>query len=201
VLLANFDNAVVNKIHPIYYGRYVDDVFLVFENTDGLTSAKQVTKWLADELAPNLKVQHNGDGEPSLKLGLPYARDSELIFAGRKQKIFALSSSHGLDLIQHIREQIRIQSSEYRLLPVVPNTGVEMASRALLATPDASLQVDALRKADVVSVRRLGISLLLRDIEAYSADLHPDSWKDLRREFYELNKRHVLSRGAFFGLH
>lgn len=198
VLLANFDNAVVNKIHPIYYGRYVDDVFLVFENTDGLTSAKQVTKWLADELAPNLKVQHNGDGEPSLKLGLPYARDSELIFAGRKQKIFALSSSHGLDLIQHIREQIRIQSSEYRLLPVVPNTGVEMASRALLATPDASLQVDALRKADVVSVRRLGISLLLRDIEAYAADLHPDSWIDLRKEFYELNKRHVLTPQGFF---
>lgn len=198
VLLANFDNDVVAKLKPIYYARYVDDIFLVFDNLAGLTTAKQVTNYLADVLGPELLRANAGEDAPSLKLCLPYAKDSELVFSGAKQKIFSLSSSHGLDLIQHIREQIRIQSSEYRLLPSVPASGIKMASKALLATPDATLQVDALRKADVVSVRRLGVSLLLRDLEAYSSDLRPESWAELRREFYELVKRHVLTPAGFF---
>lgn len=198
VLLANFDNTIQRKLKPIYYGRYVDDIFLVFENTKFATSAKEVTKSIASTMGRMLSTDSNGTGGPSLRLNLHYAPDSDLVFAGPKQKIFALSSPHGLDLIQHIREQIRIQSSEYRLLPTVPNTSVEMASRALLATPDASLQVDALRKADVVSVRRLGLSLLLRDIEAYSADLRPNSWANIRIEFYGLVNRHVVTPTGFF---
>ncbi|SES65377.1 Reverse transcriptase (RNA-dependent DNA polymerase) [Nitrosospira multiformis] len=198
VLLSNFDNELVDRLKPIYYGRYVDDIFLVFENLEGLTTARQVTKRIADVLAPELVLESNDTEAPSLKLRLPYAKDSELLFVGKKQKIFALSSSHGLDLIQHIREQIRIQSSEYRLLPAVPTTGVRRASKALLATPNATLQVDALRKADVVSVKRLGVSLLLRDLEAYSADLHPESWSEIRKEFYGLAKRHILTPIGFF---
>lgn len=73
-----------------------------------------------------------------------------------------------------------------------------MASRALLATPNASLQVDALRKADVVSVRRLGFSLLLSDIETYATDLRPNSWIDVREQFYGLVNRHVVTPVGFF---
>jgi hypothetical protein len=198
VLLADFDGAVTNQIHPIYYGRYVDDIFLIFENTDELAGAKNVTAWLSRKLSPLLGVKRNDHGAPSLAVKLAYAFDSDLIFTGAKQKIFSLSSMHGLDLIQHIREQIRIQSSEYRLLPVVPGNGAEMASRALLATPDAKIQVDALRKADVVSVRRLGLSLLLRDLEVYSADLRPRSWGKIRDEFYGLVQRHILTPNGIF---
>lgn len=198
VLLADFDRTLARELRPLYYGRYVDDLFLVLENLDSLQSAKQVTRWLASHLPASLSVQRNSGGAPSLRLTLPYAEDSDLILAGAKQKIFALSSAHGLDLIQHIRNQIRIQSSEYRLLPAVPESGAEMASRALLATPDAKLEVDALRKADVVSVRRLGLSLLLRDIETYSSDLQPRSWGKVRNEFYGLVRRHALTPSGFF---
>jgi hypothetical protein len=198
VLLNEFDNQVLTRLKPIYYGRYVDDLFFVFENNDRLTSASEVTAWFASNLSDTVSVVAADDQSPSLRLRLPYAKDSLLLFTGKKQKIFALSSSHGLDLIQHIRDQIREQSSEYRLLPSVPETGTDMASKALLATPDASLQVDALRKADAVSVRRLGFSLLLRDIEAYSADLRPESWTEIREEFYGLVRRHILTPHGFF---
>jgi hypothetical protein len=198
VLLAQFDGTVLRRVKPIYYGRYVDDIFLVFENKRQIFGARTIIQRLANLLKPVCSIEPNGDNAPSLRVTLPYAQDSDLIFAAPKQKIFALSSPHGLDLIQHIREQIRIQSSEHRLLPSLPNTAVEMASRALLATPDASLQVDALRKADVVSVRRLGLSLLLRDIDAYSADLSPESWLEIREQFYGLVKRHVVTPVGFF---
>lgn len=198
VLLAEFDREVVANLEPIYYGRYVDDIFLVLKASGDNYGAQRVTKRIAEALAPLVKVKKNDGGPDSLLLNLPYAKDSELVFAGPKQKIFALSSAHGSDLVHHIRDQIRQQSSEYRLLPAVPETGIAMASRALLATPNAALQADALRKADVVSVRRLGFSLLLSDIETYAADLRPSSWQPIREEFYGLVSRHVVTPTGFF---
>ncbi len=198
VLLAPFDKAIAEKVKPLYYGRYVDDLFLVLDASNEDHGATSVGQRLSRALAPLLRLQRDEGGPPSLKLVLPYAKDSELVFTGAKQKIFALSSQHGADLIHYIRAQIRAQSSEYRLLPAVPSTANEMASRALLATPNASLQVDALRKADVVSVRRLGFALLLGDIETYASDLAPESWKELRDEFYALAQRHIVTPIGFF---
>ncbi|MDY7508805.1 reverse transcriptase domain-containing protein [Ralstonia wenshanensis] len=198
VLLAEFDREVVAKLSPIYYGRYVDDIFLVLNADETDLGAEHVTQKISAALSPIVKVKKNNGGPDSLTLHLPYAEDSELVFAGRKQKIFALSSAHGADLVHHIRDQIRQQSSEYRLLPAVPPSGIAMASRALLATPNAALQADALRKADVVSVRRLGFSLLLSDIETYALDLRPSSWRALREEFYGLVTRHIVTPTGFF---
>lgn len=198
VLLVQFDRLVIEKLEPIYYGRYVDDIFLVIKACDGDMGAKRVTERIVDALSSIVKVKKQKGETDSLSLHLPYAKDSNLVFAGRKQKIFSLSSAHGADLIHHIRDQIRQQSSEYRLLPVVPATGVAMASRALLASSSASLQADALRKADVVSVRRLGFSLLLSDIETYASDLKPQSWSRRRKEFYELVDRHIITPVGFF---
>lgn len=198
VLLLEFDRAVKNKLAPLYYGRYVDDIFLVMESIDDDVGASRVTGRIAEALNPLVEIRKK-DGTPdSLSVQMPYAADSELLFSGPKQKIFVLSSAHGSDLVHHIRDQIRQQSSEYRLLPSVPETGIAMASRALLATPNAALQADALRKADVVSVRRLGFSLLLSDIETYAADLRPNSWTKLRAEFYGLVHRHIITPNGFF---
>lgn len=198
VLLAEFDRTVVEKLSPIYYGRYVDDIFLVLNADETDFNAQHVTRKISTALAPIVRIKKNSVGPESLTLHLPYARDSELVFAGPKQKIFSLSSAHGADLVHHIRDQIRQQSSEYRLLPAVPSSGIAMASRALLASPNAALQTDALRKADVVSVRRLGFSLLLSDIETYAADLRPSSWRPIREEFYGLVNRHIVTPAGFF---
>lgn len=198
VLLAEFDQAIAANLQPLYYGRYVDDIFLVLDSTDEDHGAQRVTARIAEILTPLVSVMKDEGSPDSLTLKLPYAKDSELVFTGPKQKIFALSSAHGSDLVHHIRDQIRQQSSEYRLLPSVPESGIAMASRALLATPNAALQADALRRADVVSVRRLGFSLLLSDIETYGADLAPSSWKSLREEFYGLVSRHVVTPVGFF---
>jgi hypothetical protein len=198
VLLCEFDRTVLQKLRPLYYGRYVDDVFLVLRDNSKAVGSRSVVSLIARKLSPLARTLPAEHSPASLEITLDYAKDSRIVFAGPKQKIFALAPPHGLDLVEHIREQIRIQSSEHRLLPDVPEYAAGMAARALLATPDASLQVDALRKADVVSVRRLGLALLLRDIESYAADLSPDEWKDMRAEFYGLVTRHVITPLGFF---
>lgn len=75
-----------------------------------------------------------------------------------------------------------------------------MAEKTLLASSDASLVADALRKADALSIRRLGISLLIRDIEKYSQNLNKDEWTDVRKEFYELSGRYLLTPKGFLNI-
>jgi hypothetical protein len=199
ILLAEFDRDVVKSLKPHYYGRYVDDIFLVFSPDRELDSGVATIRWLAEKIPRTVSFEEQIAGERTcLRINLPYATDSELIFGGSKQKIFDLAAPHGLDLIAQIEDQIRRQSSEHRLLPILPDTEERMASRALLAQPNASLEADALRKADVISVRRLGLSLLLRDAECYARDLPPSYWRDIRTQFFGLIDRHLLTPVGVF---
>lgn len=201
VLLSEFDFQASKGICPLYYGRYVDDIFLVIRNKENLKTHKDIMEYISKALGKIAVVKKIKGAKPSLRIKLPYAGDCELIFTGAKQKIFSLSAPFGFDLIHNIKEQIRLQSSEYRMLPIVPNSAEQMASKTLLTTPNATLQADALRKADSVSLRRLGLSLLLRDIELYAEDLHYNKWNHLRAEFYGLVDRYLISPVGFFEYH
>jgi hypothetical protein len=201
VLLTEFDQKIQKNVDPVYYGRYVDDIFMVVRLKDSPLTGDDVMRRLADQVPDLLKYKAHvpgSEGASGLKVSLPYARDSELFFTGSKQKVFNLAGSHGLDLVTQISEQIRKHSSEHRLLPLLPSSAEGMASRALLAQPSATLEADALRKADAISVRRLGLSLLLRDVESYARDLQPSVWKARRLELYGLVQRHVVTPVGFF---
>jgi len=199
ILLYELDEQIVAGLAPAYYGRYVDDIFLVFETPDSFLNGNSILSYISKHVEC-IKIKQVKGEQYDLRVRLNYATDSELKFAGSKQKIFSLSGKHGLDFIDQISNQIREQSSEYRLLPELPRNSVEMANKTLLASPDASLIPDALRKADVVSIRRLGLSLLLRDIESYSSDLMSKDWGSIREEFYGLVERYLLTPKGVFNL-
>lgn len=203
VLLRQFDRHVVSRLDPSYYARYVDDVFLVLRHSDPFPDGDAFLLWLGERLNPIATAVFQQEGEnrsdrPALQVNLPYGHGSQLLFVGKKQKIFQLEGPHGIDLIGPIEEQIRQQTSEHRDLPHLPDTESQMAHRALLVTSDATLNADALRKADAVTLRRSGFALLLGDVEAHVRDLDPVSWIALRHQFYELAHRHLLTPSAFF---
>jgi hypothetical protein len=202
VLLAELDQKMADRLSPFYYGRYVDDIFLVLRGDSSIRSGAEMMKFFARAM-PNL-LEFEAASElnlnQQLRLKLPYAPSIEvdLVFGGDKQKVFNLFGKHGLDLIRQIEHQIRLHSSEHRLLAILPLESDAMATRTLLAQSDASLEADALRKADVVSVKRLGFALLMRDVESYARDLHPREWLTIRKSFYDLVQRHLLTPIGFF---
>jgi hypothetical protein len=199
VLLKELDDQIQKRLTPAYYGRYVDDVFLVLRGsheTDKLADGGQIMRWLSQRV-PRLVV--DGEGENvGLRIKLPYAGKSDLLFAGKKQRIFQLSRESGLDLLGPIEEQIKQQSSEHRDMPELPETANQMAHRALLVASDASELADALRKADSVSLRRSGFAMLLGDAEAYSRDLPSKEWQAIRHTFFGLAHRNLLSPIGLF---
>lgn len=201
VLLQEFDHHIVRELSPAYYARYVDDVFLVLRHPDPFNSGADFIKWLGRRLAPLTEIEGSegaARNDLSIRVELPYAKQSKLLFVGTKQKIFQLEGANGLDLIGPIEEQIREQSSEHRSMPDLPGSEKAMAHRALLVSSDASLSTDALRKADAVTLRRSGFAMLLSDIEAYARDLEPETWQDLRKEFTKLVARQLRSPKSFF---
>lgn len=197
VLLSEFDKVMSKRLDAIYYGRYADDIFLVIETPNGVDSGEKLIRWLRKRLEGWLVLDQDRTGS-GLKLKLPYAKDSEITFASKKQKIFFLSGAHGFDLVDQIVEKIKEQSSEFRLLPELPESESKMVAQALLASPDARLEADALRKAEAVSIRRLNFSMLLGDVEAYARDLAPSEWRPLRHSFYGLVSRYVLTPVGLF---
>lgn len=195
VALSEFDSRMSTSILPEYYGRYVDDIFIVVEAPKGVTSSDDFFTWLAAKFGDDLSF----DVSASSTVFKPnYLFDSKVEFSQEKQKVFSISGEFGLDLVGQIEQQIRHKSSEYRLLPALPETTEGMLSRALLTSSDASLDADALRKAEAVSIRRLGFAMLLGDVEAYARDLSPSSWLKIRKTFYGMVERYVVTPVGVF---
>lgn len=198
ILLYELDIEIKNNLKPAYYGRYVDDIFLVIKGNKNNTSHKVLSQ-IRDSVN-FLKLRHD-DNKTNLKIDLNYAKDSDLYFKEEKQKIFNLNSKHGLDLIDQISEKIREQSSEYKMLADVPETSGAMAKKTLLTSSDASLVTDALRKADYISIKRWSFSVLLRNIQNYTTNLQPNEWKNRREEFYDLVSRYFITPKGIFELY
>lgn len=195
VALSEFDKKIESKISPEYYGRYVDDIFLVVKAPDGISSSSEFFSWISEKYGEDLIFDSVSQ---STELRTSYLTDSRIQFSNEKQKVFKVEKNFGLDLVGQIEQQIRSRSSEYRLLPVLPETTEGMLAKALLTSSDASLEADALRKADTVSIRRLGFAMLLGDVEAHARDLTAGSWKKTRNIFYGMVERYVITPVGVF---
>lgn len=197
VALTEFDRAIVRDVAPLYYGRYVDDVLLVLEDTEGFTSQSQVWRTLIKRTGDILALDKER-GEHSLKLKRSYLASSDVRFAGDKQKTFLLEGESGKDLVGCIERQVRERSSEWRSLPDLPDSAVEPTSDAIGARGKDGEDVDNLRKADALSARRATFAVRLRDAEAFGQDLPPAAWAEHRQRFFATVTTHVLSLPSLF---
>lgn len=191
VLLRGFDRDITNGLAPIYYGRYVDDIFMVLPDPGHLTSAEELLGFVSARTA-YFPQKASSSGEIKLKHPGTYWGRTSLVLQQNKQKVFFLEGRGGLDLLDNIESQIRSVSSERRLMPA-PNRLERMASaQVLTAAASASEEADTLRRADGLSVRRLGWSIQLRAVETLARDLRAPDWRKEREQFYAFAHNHVL---------
>ncbi len=190
VLLVEFDRLVRDTLCPAYYARYVDDIFLVIRESDPQLSRAN----LFDKLCIALKaLDRVASGEDVLRLRLPYAENSILEFSGDKQRVFVLRGEMGADFIDTIKSKINEVSSESRLMPDLDDMNRSPAARVLTANRTTSEDADALRKADSLSLRRLGFAALLRSMDAAARDLPPGEWEEQRHARYAFSCRHIIT--------
>lgn len=196
VLLARLDSEIKRELAPLYYGRYVDDVFLVMSDTWPTTTApspEDVFKFIAKRV--DCMKYH--DDKVRIEFGEAYAAKSDLCFQAKKQKMFFLDGQAGLDLLESIQNHISNVASERRLMPDPDELEASRAAQVLTAAGDVAEEADSLRRADGLSVRRLGWSIQLHKVETLARDLKPDDWQKQRREFYDFARDHVIRPDRF----
>lgn len=198
-----FDRCIEKDLVPLYYGRYVDDIIIVLENTNNFSSVSDVWKWISNKV-PCIEFQKPGSSPDQIKVCLDIFPESEnpqdLHFEEKKTKVFLLEVPSGIAFLDSLEHQIRERASEWRSLPELPGDE-KIASMLLSACSKSGEEVDNLRKADSLSIRRAMFAMKLRDFESYCRNLKPDDWKEQRRAFLNTIDKHFANLHSFFDLY
>lgn len=186
-VLSFSDEKIDIGLSPIYYSRYVDDLFLVLRDNAEISSQEELWRFISEKV-PYFSRQADGN----VTLSLPdWGGRTRLTLQASKQKTFFLSGQSGLDLLENIASQIRDVSSERRLMPLAESLQSSQSAKALAATESAD-DADSLRRADGLTLRRLGWSVLLRSVNTLARDLQPKDWAKERDGFYNFAHEHVI---------
>ncbi len=110
-LLGKFDNKVRNEIHPIYYGRYVDDILIVVQRT--LPETQDSKQVIHDVLVSNgvLRVDSSDEEQYSI-YGFPHLKIQLSKFV-----IQYFDHRHSHAGLKQFKRDIDAQASEFRFLP------------------------------------------------------------------------------------
>lgn len=199
VLLHCWDRLVIEKLSPIHYGRYVDDMFLVMRDPGNIFNSNDFMAMLQRRIG---KKRVYPDKNHSLtwyiQQGNKIQGDTKIQLQSDKQKLFLLKGRAGLDLLDSIEKEIYELSSEHRLMPSPDQLDNSTAAKVLSAAGSVGENADTLRRADGLTIRRLSWSLQLRHVETLAKDLPPDQWEEQRKEFYQFAHNHILRADNLF---
>ncbi|NAW99555.1 MULTISPECIES: hypothetical protein [unclassified Vibrio] len=198
-LLHKWDRLVLEKLSPIHYGRYVDDMFLVLRDTGKISNSLDLMKLIQARMGEKV-ISQNAKNKKVWEINQDASiqGDSKISLQSDKQKLFILQGRAGLDLLDSIEKEIYELSSEHRLMPSPDQLEHSTAAKVLSAAGSVGENADTLRRADGLTIRRLGWSLQLRHVETLARDLPPHQWKEQREEFYQFAHNHILRADNLF---
>lgn len=201
--LFELDRFIEQQVVPLYYGRYVDDILLVMENTSDIANTDRFWQWVFSRDGGKGLFEWERPEDPKkrcVRFKPGYLKDSRIAFENSKNKLFILAGETGSALVNAISEQINQRASEWRALPHLPESPGTVATDLLKATNHAGEQADNLRKTDALTLHRAGFALNLRDYEAFERDLPPAAWREHRHAFFRAVIDHLLTPVKFFEL-
>lgn len=199
IMLHKWDRLVLENLTPIHYGRYVDDMFLVLRDTGTISNSLDLMQMIQARMGENCISKNPKDEKIwEINQGEDIQGDSKISLQSDKQKLFVLQGRAGLDLLDSIEKEIYELSSEHRLMPSPDQLEHSTAARVLSAAGSVGENADTLRRADGLTIRRLGWSLQLRHVETLARDLPPNQWKEQREEFYQFAHNHILRADNLF---
>lgn len=200
VLLHYWDRLIIEKLSPIHYGRYVDDMFLVMRDSGNISNNLSFMTFLQERLGKKhiKQVGRINNQLWEIQQGKHIQGKTRIYLQSDKQKLFLLQGRAGIDLLDSIEKDIYELSSEHRLMPSPDDLEDSTAATVLSAAGSVGENADTLRRADGLTIRRLSWSLQLRHIETLARDLPAHEWVEQREEFYLFAHNHILRPDNLF---
>lgn len=162
--LSVFDKIVIRDIRPAFYGRYVDDILMVFSNPKIRSNEKSpVGEFINDYLiegkkwGDNIKIEKGETNEYIIQIG-----SNKLSFQNSKVKLYHFHSHESIEVLNRFEEEIINNSSEFRFQPEESNIleSFNYESYNILYSDT----VNKLRSIDGFETNKLGASKHLRKL-------------------------------------
>lgn len=174
-ILSEFDKDIKNSTAPVYYGRYVDDMFLVVTNVE--PDSNDVAKWLCNRFFQNEKVLKKVNDVLELKS----ERCSGLEIQTEKLRLFYFDAHWPLAVLNKFQTTLQENSSAFWFLP-----NEEDLKNSLDDTYDLQYEdtINKFRSISTCKVNKYGASVFLAK-RLKLAILSPGKYdKSLRDEIF-----------------
>jgi hypothetical protein len=196
LFLTYYDAKIDQEVSPIHYGRYIDDIILVIENKGNFKSCGDIWNYIAARI-PECKYSSEENKSPSAKFLIPFGRNTEIEFGIEKEKLFILEESTGFSFIETLKESLKENSSEWKLLPDSDEEIENLSKQIASSNSSVEEHVNSLRKSDGLSIQRLKFALRLRNFESL-VDLVPRNvWKKGLNKFLTICEDFIISPQQF----
>ena len=153
--LISFDSLIGSKLKPAFYGRYVDDIILVFANP--ILKDKDILKGFIDDHLVKSEigiVKSDVDTAPGDYYIL--IESNKLYFQTTKVKLYNFNKDESIKLLEKFEAEIKKNSSEFRFEPESKNILDDFQDSSYKL--NYSDTINKFRSVDSLSVDKLGIS-------------------------------------------
>lgn len=125
-LMKDFDNMIHDKVLPMYYGRYVDDIILVVRcSPDEVKTEKDKMNYLYTILnGKGIGIKKTEDN--ALEIELDIKHDIKLIVNKDKTNCEVIDHNYSAAQINLLKRNINDNSSEFRYMPTEDITSVDI---------------------------------------------------------------------------
>lgn len=186
---------LVEEIHPIYYGRYMDDILLVLPSFPNLDSGTKILDFLLEKKILRLCDEVLGCENSNIALAL---NNNNFVLKKTKQKFFYFDKNSDLSMLDAIEAEIDEISSEWNFIPDIASSSSSLYKKAIGLYGDQNDFNNALRKIESSTLKRLGLSLLISNALALNEYVVPKNWINQRKKIYDLTMNHLLIPENFF---
>lgn len=202
LLLIFLDRQIEQEIKPLYYGRYVDDIFLVVKDGNNISKPKDFWNYLNKRI-DNLKLSRDvaNDGNSNIQeykpeghiLETSYSPFSLIEFGSGKEKYFFLEGVSGESFLTTLKQSLEENSSEWNLPPDLDNDIESFTEEVSKAGSDNLEATNGLRKSDGLSIQRLKFILYLKRLEVVVKFLPKQKWEKIITGFFNLCLEHSIT--------
>ena len=156
--LSDFDKEIKERFNPIYYGRYVDDIFMVLGNVKPNNNEDWFDeKFLYEEgspLIPEKVIDNYNKENKRYKL----RSHSNLYINSQKLKLFYFAPNHSLAILDNFQKRLDENSSAFWFLPE-DDTNETLNSRGFDIIYDDT--INKFREISGIKNSKYGVSVFL----------------------------------------
>lgn len=191
-----FDQEVHEQVKPAFYGRYVDDIFIVMKGDKRLNRGNKVWEWLAERIKCLHKLPAAGGteeadkdcpigNEQGYRFSPAYLKTSVVRFRLDKTRIHYLRGVTGRQVLGSIEKEIEQNASEWRSLPEELDMTRIGNIRLMMTVDEDGQAARALNKARTLTASRAEFAAHLRNMSVLAETCELSTWSEHRAEFFQ----------------